>query len=144
MTDCLPWNAWDPFRQLQYLTSPEKLSDQTVRRHWEQARKVNIAGERVAIDPDGPLAEAQWAKHRVGLATQALPNGYCGLPLQKTCPHANACGTQSWSFVPAAWSTPAERGSIAGPDLRRDTVAAPANPGRMSRGFGRGARIVCR
>ncbi|WP_405669755.1 hypothetical protein [Streptomyces sp. NBC_01530] len=25
--------------------------------------------------------------------TQALPNGYCGLPVQKTCPHANACLT---------------------------------------------------
>jgi hypothetical protein len=32
----------------------------------------------------------EWVKHRVGLATQALPNGYCGLPLQQTCPHANA------------------------------------------------------
>lgn len=70
-----------------------KLHDQTVRRHWEQARKVNITGEQVTIDPDGPLAEAQWAKHRIGLATQALPNGYCGLPVQQTCPHANACLT---------------------------------------------------
>jgi integrase len=26
-------------------------------------------------------------------ATQALPNGFCGLPVQKTCPHANACLT---------------------------------------------------
>ena len=26
-------------------------------------------------------------------ATQALPNGYCGLPVQQTCPHANACLT---------------------------------------------------
>ena len=26
-------------------------------------------------------------------ATMALPNGYCGLPLQQTCPHANACLT---------------------------------------------------
>ncbi|MFJ9675261.1 hypothetical protein ACIRP5_31265 [Streptomyces sp. NPDC101221] len=25
--------------------------------------------------------------------TQALPNGYCGLPVQGTCPHANACLT---------------------------------------------------
>jgi hypothetical protein len=25
--------------------------------------------------------------------TQALPNGYCGLPVQRTCPHANACLT---------------------------------------------------
>jgi hypothetical protein len=25
--------------------------------------------------------------------TQTLPNGYCGLPVQKSCPHANACLT---------------------------------------------------
>ena len=43
--------------------------------------------------PTGPLAEANWAKQRLGRATQALPNGFCGLPVQKTCPHANACLT---------------------------------------------------
>jgi hypothetical protein len=70
-----------------------RLSDTTIRRHWEQARKVNASGETVTIDPNGPLAEASWAKHRLSRATQALPNGYCGLPLVKTCPHANACLT---------------------------------------------------
>jgi len=70
-----------------------RLHDTTVRRHWEAARKVDISGEVVAIDPAGPLAEAAWAKHRLGRATQALPNGFCGLPVQKTCPHANACLT---------------------------------------------------
>lgn len=70
-----------------------KITDQTVRRHWEKAAKVNIKGERVVIDPDGPLAQAQWAKTRYGIATQTLPNGYCGLPVQKSCPHANACLT---------------------------------------------------
>jgi hypothetical protein len=70
-----------------------RLHDTTVRRHWEAARKVDIAGEVVAIDPAGPLAEAAWAKQRLGRATQALPNGFCGLPVQKTCPHANACLT---------------------------------------------------
>ncbi|HXZ73457.1 MAG TPA: tyrosine-type recombinase/integrase, partial [Streptosporangiaceae bacterium] len=70
-----------------------RLSDQTVRRRWEQATKVNINGERVTLDPDGPLGQAQWAKTRYGLATQTLPNGYCGLPIQKSCPHANACLT---------------------------------------------------
>ena len=70
-----------------------RLSDTTVRRHWEAARKVNTQGETVTIDPKGPLAEAAWAKHRLGQATQALPNGYCGLPLVKTCEHANACLT---------------------------------------------------
>jgi integrase len=70
-----------------------KITDQTVRRHWEQATKVNIKGEHVALDPDGPLAQAQWAKTRYDMATQTLPNGYCGLPVQKSCPHANACLT---------------------------------------------------
>lgn len=70
-----------------------RLHDTTVRRHWEKARKVNISGEKVTLDPDGPLAEAAWAKQRVGRATQALPNGYCSLPVVKTCPHANACLT---------------------------------------------------
>jgi ferredoxin len=70
-----------------------RLHDTTVRRHWEKARKVNIKGESVTVDPDGPLAEATWAKQRLGRVTQALPHGYCGLPVQKTCPHANACLT---------------------------------------------------
>ena len=70
-----------------------RLHDTTVRRHWEAARKVDIAGHTVIIDPGGPLAEAAWAKQRLGRATQALPNGFCGLPVQKTCPHANACLT---------------------------------------------------
>jgi integrase len=70
-----------------------RLSDTTIRRHWEQARKVNASGQTVTLDPDGPLAEAAWAKQRIGRATQALPNGYCSLPLVKTCPHANACLT---------------------------------------------------
>jgi integrase len=70
-----------------------KITDQTVRRHWEQAAKVNINGERVVLDPDGLLDQAQWAKTRYGMATQTLSNGYCGLPIQKSCPHANACLT---------------------------------------------------
>jgi hypothetical protein len=70
-----------------------KLTDQIVRRHWQEATKVNIKGERVSIDPEGPLAQAQWAKTRYGMATQTLPNGYCGLPLQRSCPHSNACLT---------------------------------------------------
>ena len=69
------------------------VSDTTIRRHWEAARKVNANGETVALDPDGPLADASWAKQRLSRATQALPNGFCGLPLVQTCPHANACLT---------------------------------------------------
>lgn len=70
-----------------------RLHDTTVRVHWEKARKVDIHGEAVHLDPDGPLAEAAWAKHRLSRATAALPNGYCQLPVQQSCPHANACLT---------------------------------------------------
>jgi len=70
-----------------------RLSDKTVREHWEKARKVGATGQPVQISPDGPLGDAAWAKHHLSRATQALPNGYCQLPLVKTCPHANSCLT---------------------------------------------------
>ena len=64
-----------------------------MREHWERARKVNAEGQPVQVSPDGPLGDAAWAKQRLSRATQALPNGYCQLPLVKTCPHANSCLT---------------------------------------------------
>jgi integrase len=70
-----------------------RLTDTTVRRHWEAARKVNARGQTVSLDPAGPLAEAAWAKQQLSRATQALSNGYCQLPVVKTCPHANSCLT---------------------------------------------------
>jgi hypothetical protein len=88
-----------------------RLHDSTVRRHWEKARKVNARGETVTISPDGPLAEASWAKQRLGRVTQALPNGFCGLPVQKTCPHANAPLTER---TPTFWQvTACFRGQVA-------------------------------
>jgi hypothetical protein len=70
-----------------------RLSDKTVREHWEKARKVSATGQAIRLSPDGPVGDAAWAKHRLSRATQALPNGYCQLPLVKTCPHANSCLT---------------------------------------------------
>jgi integrase len=70
-----------------------RLHDTTVRRQWEAARKVDIHRTTIIFDPSGPIAAAAWAKQRLGRATQALPNGYCGLPVQQSCPHANACLT---------------------------------------------------
>src|SRR5271165_3887779 len=70
-----------------------RLSDKTVREHWEKARKVDASGQPVKISPGGPLGDAAWAKQQLSRATQALPNGYCQLPLVRTCPHANSCLT---------------------------------------------------
>ena len=39
-----------------------RLSDKTVREHWEKARKVNAEGQPVQISPGGPLGDAAWAK----------------------------------------------------------------------------------
>jgi integrase len=65
-----------------------QLHDETLRREimrWHE--RVNIRGERIALPLDGPLEEAAWMKERIARAKQALPNGYCGLPLVQTCPH---------------------------------------------------------
>lgn len=70
-----------------------RLSDTTIRRHWEAAQQVNANGERVTLNPDGPLAAAAWARQRLSRATQALPNGCCGLPPVQACQHANSCLT---------------------------------------------------
>ena len=86
-----------------------RLSDTTIRRHWDNARKVNATGEDVTLDPGGPLADAAWAKQRVSRATQALPNGYCGLPIQQSCPHANACLAPCPVFVTTAEFLPQHR-----------------------------------
>jgi integrase len=69
-----------------------RLSQQTIRAKWEAARKIDIHGREVS-PPDGPLADAQWMKNNLARAKMALPNGYCGLPLQQRCEFANACLT---------------------------------------------------
>jgi integrase len=69
-----------------------RLHDETVKQEvWRWHERVNIRGERIALPVDGPLQEAAWMKERIARAKQALPNGYCGLPLVQTCPHPNAC-----------------------------------------------------
>lgn len=70
-----------------------RLHDRTVREHWEQARKVNIAGDELVFDPASPLADTVWLKDQLARAKMALPNGYCTLPLQQRCEVADACLT---------------------------------------------------
>lgn len=85
-----------------------RLHDDTVRRHWDAARKVDITGTTITSATDSPLAEAAWTGHRLATATQALPNGHCALPIQKACPHANACLTCPM-FLTTATHLPAHR-----------------------------------
>jgi integrase len=39
-----------------------RLRDDTIRRHWERARKVNIAGETIILEAGTPLSDAVWMK----------------------------------------------------------------------------------
>lgn len=115
-----------------------RLHDSTIRRHWEAARKIDIAGQPVVVDPDGPLAEAAWAKQRLGRATQALPNGFCSLPVQKTCPHANAPLTEQRWGSRGVFSL-VGKGLLAFPrgrvGVRTGSVDAARVPGRQSGGY---------
>jgi hypothetical protein len=71
-----------------------RLHDTTLKREiWKWHERVNIRGERIALPVNGPLERAAWMKERIARAKQALPNGYCGLPLVQSCPHPNACLT---------------------------------------------------
>ena len=85
-----------------------RLHDDTVRRHWDAARKVDITGAAIPSEPGSPLADAAWTGHRLAAATQALPNGHCALPIHKACPHANACLTCPM-FLTTATHLPAHR-----------------------------------
>jgi integrase len=71
------------------------LHDTTVRRafdaYWND--RVSILGERIAFDPSARTADAEWTKHNLARVQASLPNGYCGRPPQRDCPHPNACLT---------------------------------------------------
>ena len=72
-----------------------KVHDATIREAFDsyQQKRVDIAGEQIGYDPDGPTASAEWVKHNLNRVRDSLPNGYCGRPAQQDCPHPNACLT---------------------------------------------------
>ncbi len=71
------------------------LHDRTMREAFDNyARKrVNIAGQALPYDAESPTSDAEWIKHNLARVADILPNGYCGRPPQRDCPHPNACLT---------------------------------------------------
>lgn len=69
------------------------LHDSTMKAEFAkfQGKLVDITGKIIAKDTDTNIpADLKWLKRNV--LAQALPNGYCGIPIQQGgCPHANAC-----------------------------------------------------
>jgi integrase len=70
-----------------------RLNDKTVRDAWAKAQLIDAHGNPVKLDDDHPLADAAWARRGLDRAKQTLPNGYCGMPLNSPCEHANPCLT---------------------------------------------------
>ena len=68
------------------------IKDQTLRREWERfQQRINIQGELIPLPDSTAMSDAAWVLENLARVKQTLPNGYCGLPLQQTCPHPNAC-----------------------------------------------------
>lgn len=72
-----------------------QLHDTTIRAEFERycQTRVDVQGRLLGFDPEAVTADAEWVKHRLSRAADALPNGYCGRPPQQDCPHPNACLT---------------------------------------------------
>jgi integrase len=71
------------------------MHDTTIRAEFERycQTRVDVEGQLLGFDPQAVTADAEWVKHRLARAADALPNGYCGRPPQQDCPHPNACLT---------------------------------------------------
>jgi Phage integrase family len=68
------------------------LDDETVKREIALFHERSTSAASGSRCPSvGHWREAAWMKERIARAKQALPNGYCGLPLVQSCPHPNAC-----------------------------------------------------
>jgi hypothetical protein len=59
-----------------------RIKVQMLRREWEHyQQRINVRGEVIHLDPDGPLSDVAWALEKGRAREAKLPNGYCGLPL---------------------------------------------------------------
>ena len=121
-----------------------RLHDTTVRRHWEAARKVDASSQTVTLNPEGPLAEAAWAKQRIGRAE-------CGRGITRGRHRCLGERLRRGDALPAyprptvhlfTGPTSATRrgGPICGPIRGWGSRCAPAN---LVRRGGRGSRAMC-
>lgn len=71
-----------------------KVVNATLRREWEKAQaeiRVNIEGDVIPDELGAMESTSRWLKDEFARASQTVAHGWCGLPIQQKCPHANAC-----------------------------------------------------
>jgi integrase len=73
-----------PEMTMHYAHIHDKTMKQEMEKFWD-GKVVDIRGEVVISEnPDLDTAEMQWIKKN--MKAQALPNGFCGLPVTQSCP----------------------------------------------------------
>lgn len=105
------------------------MHDTTIRAEFERycQTRVDVEGRLLGFDPQAVTADAEWVKHRLSRAADALPNGYCGRPPQQDCPHPNACLTCP-DFQTTAEFLPVHRQQA---ELTRELLDAAQAAGRQ-------------
>lgn len=103
------------------------VTDTHMRAEWEKAKFINVKGELLDL-PTGEAAEAEYLLYQMGRAVQPLPNGACGLPIQKSCPHANACLDNCPHFLTTAEFLPIHEAQSAAFDR---TISAAEKAGHL-------------
>ena len=116
-----------------------RLSDETLKREHEKfSQRVNVHGEVIPLDPAGLISDAAWMKERLQRAKQTLANGYCGLPLQQSCPHPNACLSCDY-FLTSEQFLPVHRQQLA--ETERLIVQAEAEGSERKREMNETVRL---
>lgn len=75
-----------------------QMQGSTLRREWtaaQEAIRVNVKGEIIPVPQGAQHETARWLRDELvtNRTSQAVAHGWCGLPVQQECPHANACFT---------------------------------------------------
>jgi len=106
-----PGSCWTMIRTRMDLALRQDQPNQTVRRHWEQATKVNIKGERVTLEPGRPSRPGPNGR-KPGMAWPPRPcsNGYLRTADPEELPaRQTACLT--WPGLPVRPGVPTRTGA---------------------------------
>jgi hypothetical protein len=101
------------------------MSSEVQREQFFKFSRIDNRGREIRVDPDSPLADAEWIKEQMNRTKVSLPNGYCALPLQQECEMRNACIDCDAYFVTTSEFLPVHDAQLA--STRKLIATADAN-----------------
>ena len=91
------------------------VKDQTLRREWERyQQRLNIRGETIPLDADGPLSDAAWVKENLSRAKQTLPTAIADCRSSSAAPIPTPASPATASSPPRS-SSPSTASSSTAP-----------------------------